>query len=90
MVSTADLNSTHVYNVTNGRVYDIIQAINTSEIHNYDDANNLCGAKGGTLVSLDSELKASAVKDLIAKHLERFGIQSSKYLIGKASTSSFG
>jgi len=74
------VDSTFVFSISNGSVFDIVK---TSDVTDYETANQSCKAKGGYLVVIDSPIKQDIIEDLIRQHLTNFTLQKASYLIGK-------
>ena len=72
--------STFVFTISNGTVYDIVKRSNSTD---YATANLSCQNKGGFLAVIDTKFKQNLIQDLIRKYLTNFKQQKGTYLFGE-------
>ena len=80
-VPNATDDSTFVYTISNGNVYDIVKRSNSTD---YATANLSCQNKGGFLAVIDTKFKQNLIQDLIRKYLANFKQQKGTYFFGES------
>ena len=71
--------STFVYIISNGTVYDIVKRSNSTD---YATANLSCQNKGGFLAVIDTKFKQDLIQNLIRNYFTSYKEQKGTYLFG--------
>jgi hypothetical protein len=69
--------STFVFTISNGTVYDIVKSSS-----DYAAASLSCAIKGGYLAVIDTAFKQDMIQNLIRKHLSNYTQQRGTFLFG--------